>query len=94
MKGSATVTPSTGGDANEPGKNDVYLPSPHGKITIVGELTPVGGTAARITPQDYGTTQPVLAGAITTGSNYTKFTVTPNGSELWKIDSNGFLKRQ
>ena len=42
MKGSATVTPSTGGDANKPGKNDVYLPSPHGKITIVGELKPEG----------------------------------------------------
>ena len=97
MKGSATVTPSTGGDANEPGKNDVYLPSPHGKITIVGELTPVGGTAARITPEDYRTTPPVLAGAITTGTpeNYKKFIVTPpNDSELWKIDSNGCLEKQ
>lgn len=28
MKGSATVTPSTGEDANKPGKNDVYLPPP------------------------------------------------------------------
>lgn len=94
MKGSATVTPSTGEDANKPGKNDVYLPTPLYRITIVGGLTPVGGTAARITPDDYGTTQPVLAGDITTGSNYTKFTVTPNGSELWKIDNNGKLKRQ
>ena len=97
MKGSATVTPSTGGDANEPGKNDVYLPSPHGKITIVGELTPVGGTAARITPEDYATTPPVLAGAITTGTpeNYKKFIVTPpNDSELWEIDGNGCLKKQ
>lgn len=94
MEGSATVTPSTGEDANKPGKNDVYLPTPLYRITIVGELTPVGGTAARITPDDYGTTQPVLAGAITTGSNYTKFTVTPNGTELWKIDNNGKLKKQ
>ena len=96
MKGSATVTPSTGGDANEPGKNDVYLPRPHGKITIVGELTPVGGTAARITPDRYETTQQVLDGDIETGTpeNYKKFIVTPNGSELWEIDSNGFLKRQ
>ena len=95
MKGSATVTPSTGGDANKPGKNDVYLPSPHGKITIVGELTPVGGTAARITPERYETTQQVLDGAITTGTpqNYTKFKVTPNGTEQWEIDSNGCLKQ-
>ena len=93
MKGSATVTPSTGGDANKPGKNDVYLPSPHGKITIVGELTPVGGMAARITPERYETIRQVLDGDIETGSNYTKFTVTPNGTEQWGIDRDGFLKQ-
>ena len=94
MKGSTTVTPSIGLEANEVGKNDVYLPSPHGKITIVGELTPVGGTAARITPEQYDETRQVLDGAITTGSNYTKFKVTPNGTEQWGIDSDGFLKQQ
>ena len=96
MKGSATVTPSTGSEQWGQGKNDVYLPRPWGKITIEGNLTPVGGTAARITPADYGTTQPVLAGAITTGTpqNYTKFTVTPNGSEQWEIGSDGFLRRK
>ena len=95
MKGSATVTPSIGLEANEVGKNDVLLLRPHGKISIDGELTPVGGMAARITPEEYETAQ-VLTGAITTGSpqNYTKFTVTPNGSELWEIDSNGCLKKQ
>ena len=92
MKGTATVTPSTGSEANEVGKNDVYLPSPHGKITIVGELTPVGGTAARITPDQYETTHQVLGGDIAIGSNYTKFKVTPNGSELWEIGNNGYLK--
>ena len=51
-------------------------------------------TAARITLEGYETTEPVLDGAITTGSNYTKFTVTPNGTEVWKIDSNGCLKKQ
>ena len=87
MEGSATVTPSTGEDANKPGKNDVYLPTPLYRITIVGELIPVGGTAARITPDDYGTTQPVLAGDITTGSNcpaarltLPKFTMIPLSS--------------
>ena len=95
MKGSATVTPSIGLEANEVGKNDVLLLRPHGKISIDGELTPVGGMAARITPEEYETAQ-VLTGAITTGSpqNYTKFTVTPNGSEQWEIGNNGFLKRE
>ena len=93
MKGSATVTPSIGLEANEVGKNDVYLPV-NAKIIIEGNLIPVGGTAARITPERYETTRQVLGGAITTGSNYTKFTVTPNGSELWEIGNNGFLKRK
>ena len=94
MKGSATVTPSTQTNTSTVKYNDVYLPRPLYRITIEGELTPVGGTAARITPEDYATTPPVLAGAITTGSNYTKFKVTPNGTELWEIDSNGCLKKQ
>ena len=65
-----------------------------GGIVFGGGVYLNGGTAARITPDDYGTTQPVLAGDITTGSNYTKFTVTPNGTELWEIGSNGKLKRK
>ena len=91
MKGSATVTPKA--DTSGKHENDVFLPV-NAKIIIEGNLTPVGGTAARITPNDYGTTQPVLAGDIPTGSNYTKFKVTPNGTELWEIDSNGKLKRK
>ena len=94
MKGSATVTPSTGGDANKPGKNDVYLPV-NAEITIEGNLIPVGGTAARITPERYETIRQVLDGDITIGTpqNYTKFKVTPNGTEQWGIDSDGFLKQ-
>ena len=66
-----------------------------GGIVFGGGVYLNGGTAARITPDDYGTTQPVLAGDITTGSNYTKFKVTPpNDSEVWKIDNNGCLKKQ
>lgn len=91
MKGSATVTPKA--DTSGKHENDVYLPTPRYRITIVGELTPVGGTAARITPDRYETTQQVLDGDITIGSNYTKFTVTPNGTEQWGIDSDGFLKQ-
>ena len=94
MKGSATVTPKA--DTSGKHENDVFLPRPRYRIKIEGELKPVGGTAARITPDDYSMIQPVLAGDITTGTpqNYTKFTVTPNGSELWEIDSNGKLKRK
>ena len=47
------------------------------EITIEGNLIPVGGTAARITPERYETIRQVLDGDITIGSNYTKFTVTP-----------------
>ena len=95
MKGSATVTPSTQTNTSTVKYNDVYLPRPLYRITIEGELTPEGGTAARITPEDYAATPPVLAGDITTGSNYTKFKVTPpNDSEVWKIDNNGCLKKQ
>ena len=95
MKGSATVTPSTGGEQWMQGKNDVFLPV-NAEITIEGNLIPVdGGMAARITPERYETIRQVLDGDITTGSNYTKFKVTPpNDSEVWKIDSNGFLKQQ
>ena len=93
MKGSATVPPSTGGEQWMQGKNDVFLPV-NAEITIEGNLIPVdGGMAARITPERYETIRQVLDGDITIGSNYTKFTVTPNGSELWEIGSDGFLKQ-
>ena len=67
-----------------------------GGIVFGGGVYLNGGTAARITPDDYGTTQPVLAGDIPTGTpqNYTKFKVTPNGTELWEIDNDGKLKRK
>ena len=81
MKGSATVTPSTGGEQWMQGKNDVFLPV-NAEITIEGNLIPVdGGEAARITPERYETIRQVLGGDITTGSNYTKFKVTPNDTE-------------
>ena len=59
------------------GKNDVFLPV-NAEITMEGNLIPVhGGEAARNTPQRYATINQVLDGDITTGTNYTKFTVTP-----------------
>ena len=95
MKGSATVTPSTGGDANEPGKNDVYLPV-NATITIKGNLIPEdGGTAARITvPNDnYQTGTKVLKGSAVS-TEYRKFTVTPKNGQDWKVDESGCLKHK
>ena len=93
MKGSATITPSTGEDANKPGKNDVYLES-GSDISVASTLAATDPVARVTVPDDkYQTTTRVLkGGAVST--EYRKFTVTPNGSELWEIDSNGFLKRQ
>lgn len=96
MKDSSCVTPSTGEDVNKPGKNDVYLEDDT-KITVAGELSPAGGTAARITVADgqYTPARQVLGGDITAGTapnqNYRKFTVTPNSGQQWYVDSNGKL---
>ena len=95
MKGSSCVTPSSGSDKDTPGENDVYLENGR-KIKIVNILT---GTApvARITVPDanYAASTQVLDGDITNGQpgNYTKFTVTPKGSEKWEIDSTGCLQK-
>ena len=92
MKGSATVTPKA--DTSGKHEHDVYLPV-NAKIIIEGNLIPVGGgEAARITPERYETIRQVLGGDITTGSNYTKFKVTPNDTEQWEIDSDGCLEKQ
>ena len=63
-------------------------------------MTPVGGTAARITPQQYEAINQVLTGDTTTGSpfNHKRFTVTPqvfDGDiiQTWKIDHNGKLEK-
>ena len=96
MSGSAVVTPATGSEANDKGKNDVYLTSGQA-ITVDGTLS--NNPAARITPESYTVTQ-VLDGNITTGSpqNYTKFTVTSKViadgiAEVWEIKSNGDLEK-
>ena len=97
MKDSSCVTLSTGGDEDEPGKNDVYLEN-DAKITVAGELSPAGGTAARITVADdqYNSAKQVLDGDITAGTapnqNYRKFTVTPKSGQNWEVDENGKLK--
>ena len=103
MKGASCITPSTGLDANKKGQNDVYLAD--GKmITIDGTLTPVDGTAARITVPDsqYQQTTQVLTGSITAGTapnqNYTRFTVTPQNvgggtTQEWQISDTGHLQK-
>ena len=85
MKGASRITPSTD---NAQGNNDVYLANGK-KITVDGALT---GThpVARITPATYNTTTQVLTGGAV-GTNYNKFTVTPNGSEHWIVGNSGTL---
>ncbi|WP_052185539.1 right-handed parallel beta-helix repeat-containing protein [Treponema sp. OMZ 838] len=91
MSGSAVVTPATGSEANDKGKNDVYLVTGQA-ITVDDPLTPQGGIAARITvPNDnYQTGTKVLAGD-KVGTEYTKFVVTPNGNKRWTVKSDGTL---
>ena len=78
MKGNAIVTPSTGGDENVKGKNDVYLAS--GKsIDVTGALS--HHPAARITPNSYTDGRVLATGA----AEKANFTVTPkNGNEHWR----------
>ena len=89
MQDSAIVTPSTSGDTDKPGKNDVYLKD--GKTITVGS-TLSNAHAARITPELYKK-QTVLKAdsSVTLKYEVGKFTVTPDGSDTWKIDSEGKL---
>ena len=95
MKGSAVVTPSTSGDTDKPGKNDVYLKSGQA-ITVDGTLS--HAHVARITPQSYTATTVLQAGSgVTLKYEVGKFTVTPDVKEdgiaqTWIIDSAGNLK--
>lgn len=91
MRSSAVITPSTGIQANTPGENDAYLAN--GKtITVGGALSPVGGTAARITPETYAPTTPRVLDGPAVGSGHAKFTVTPRGSDQWRVGSDGKLQ--
>lgn len=90
--GTDAVTVKMSGTARIDANNDVYLKDGR-KITVDGQLNPLGGVAARITPENYNTTTQVLTGSITDGTpqNYTRFTVTPKGSDVWKVNSEGKL---
>ncbi|UTC44327.1 leucine-rich repeat protein [Treponema sp. OMZ 857] len=96
MEGSATVTPSA-----EAHKNDVYLAADTtatAKIKLNGALTGTPPVARITVPNDkYLPTTQVLDGSAV-GSNYTKFTVTPqtlsDGKILyWEVDAAGKLMR-
>ena len=85
IKGSTTFTVDNG-------KNDVYLKT--GKTISLDDA--LSGTApiARITPESYTVGHQVLTGDTQSGTpkNYTKFKVTPEGTDKeWEIDSAGAL---
>ena len=85
IKGSTTFTVDNG-------KNDVYLKT--GKTISLDDA--LSGTApiARITPESYTVGHQVLTGDTQSGTpkNYTKFKVTPEGTDKeWEIDSAGKL---
>ena len=92
MKGNTAVSPSTGDDADKPGKNDVYLKK--GKtITLDDGFSPQGNKAvARITLEEYRENAQVLTGS-TVSTHYNRFTVTPeNGTDIpWYINNSGKL---
>ena len=96
--GTDAVTVKMSGTARIDANNDVYLKDGR-KITVDGQLNPLGGVAACITPENYNTTTQVLAGSITDGTpqNYTKFTVTPKedsgNTYYWEVDNQGKLMR-
>ena len=93
MKGSSRITPTSGAEENEQGKNEVFLTN--GKmITIPAALT---GTVpvARITPAAYNTTTQVLTGSAV-GTEHRKFRVTPEPAtppKIWSVGTDGKLKR-
>lgn len=95
IKNSAQITPSTEGDKDKPGKNDVYLGTGL-TIEIEKHLT-ADGQMARITPENYTQNTPVLEAApgVDLANEVNKFVVTPNiggTTEDWTIDSNGLLQ--
>ena len=101
MKGGAVITPSS--EVNTPSQkfNDVFLradSSGSAKITVDSSLSPAGGIAARITPEQYTAgTQVLTADSGVTLANETyKFAVTPQTSpapQEWTVGGNGRLKQ-
>ena len=99
MKGGAVITPSSEANMNLKKFNDVFLradSSGSAKITVDSSLSPAGGTAARITPEQYTAgTQVLTADSGVTLANETyKFAVTPQTSpaQQWTVGGNGCLK--
>ncbi|UTC61708.1 hypothetical protein E4O05_09145 [Treponema sp. OMZ 787] len=94
MNDYAMITPSTGIDANTPGRNDVYL-SDNKKISMDIPLFQ-SGIVARITPQTYDAGTQVLAGS-GLAAGYEKFIVTDEiasgSTQSWTINELGKLQK-
>jgi uncharacterized repeat protein (TIGR02543 family) len=78
------------GDAVINTNNDVNFNLNKCRITITGDLTGAS-PVARITPETYAAGLAALDGSYVS-TNYTKFSVTPDGSTTWSIGSDGKLK--
>ncbi|MBR4464426.1 MAG: InlB B-repeat-containing protein [Treponema sp.] len=83
MGGSASI-PCSGTENN----NDVYLTS--GCYITVDDTLSAEAPVATITPSGYSTSTKVLSGSAI-GSEYSKFAVTPNGSDSYIINNTGYL---
>ena len=98
LTGKTVITPSTGGEINKKGKNDVYLATDT-SIKVDSNLTG-SGTIARITVADsqyHPTTQVLTASAgVTLAEETYKFAVTPKivggTPQPWTVGGNGCLK--
>jgi hypothetical protein len=83
--GGGDFTMSGGAEVNT--NNDVYLGS--GKHIHIGSAL-TANPAAQITPSAYVKGLKALDGALS--GNYSKFTITPDVSNPWHIDSSGYLE--
>ena len=83
MGGAASI-PCSGTENN----NDVYLAS--GCYITVDDTLSAETPVATITPSGYSTSTKVLSGSAI-GNEYSKFAVTPNGSDSYIINNTGYL---
>lgn len=91
ISGGAMIPAGNSSGATGAGKNDVRCVPP---IVIGGDLTATAPVAT-VTPGAYNTSQKILYAESATllEDNHDKFDVTPNGTETWSIDENGYLSQ-
>ncbi|MBO5691139.1 MAG: hypothetical protein J6R96_04685, partial [Spirochaetaceae bacterium] len=82
------------GNAVIASNNDVYLDSGR-RITVSGEITAEDEFIATITPSSYSTGTLVMSAenGVALEDIVSKFAVTPNGTESWKIATDGTLMK-